>query len=143
MGPHHLASPRSCHSYVKRASLRSYLFVLQADTRIKGLDPATLECCAKAYEEYAEVPCDTEEMKDHYCEYVSASETNRINVIGVIILIVMSVVMAVVVVTRDILKMYTPMGKVAPLPERQMTTMTAAYAGETMPVHSESNEIKA
>jgi hypothetical protein len=117
--------------------------VLQADTRIKGVDPATLECCAKAYEEHRAKNCTNEDMQDHYCMYVNAHEYSRITTVGVIIAILLSCVCAAVVVTRDIMKLYTPNNKVAPIPERQMTTMTAAYAGETMPVETESNEVKA
>jgi lipoate-protein ligase B len=86
-------------------------------------------------------------MKDHYCVYVNAEEYRRITTIGVVIALLMSVVGVAIIVTRDFLKLWTPTNKVAPIPARQMTTMTAGYAGATMPVVAESNagpgEVKA
>ncbi len=127
--------------------IANFLVVSQADTRIPGLDPAKLECCTKAYEEWKDEPCDTPDMQDHYCVYVNAQEYGRITTIGIIITLLMSAICAAVIVSRDLLKMWTPANKVAPIPARQMTTMTAGYAGETMPVVTESNagpeEVKA
>ena len=81
------------------------------------------------------LPCDSEEMQDHYCMYVNAEEYTRVTTGGVICLILMSVVCVAVVVFRDIMKVWTCGGLTdAPLPKpnRQLTTMSASYAAETM-----------
>lgn len=64
---------------------------------------------------------------------------------GVICLIICSVITVLVVVLRDILKVWDCFGAVhalpGKLPDRQLTTMSAGYAGNTVvPVTTQSNE---
>ena len=97
-------------------------------------------CCAKCYEEFKEMSC--EEIKadtsadDHYCRYVDWPEYQRVQTGGVITAIILAAIMAATILFRDIMKVWTCGGLTdapLPVPDRQLTTMSAAYAAETMP----------
>jgi hypothetical protein len=92
------------------------------------------KCCSQCYEESAEEPCDD----DHYCLYVDWPEYQRIQAGGVITCAFLLGIATFTVIFRDILKVWTCGGLTDPInivaPERQLTTMSAAYAAETMPV---------
>lgn len=96
---------------------------------MEGIAPG---CCSKAYKELANEPCDP----DHYCNYIDWGEYQRIQVAGIAITIATAAVAVVVVLARDIMKVWTCGGLTedgAPtMPNRQLTTMSAAYAPETL-----------
>ena len=77
-------------------------------------------------------PCDP----DHYCNYIDAKEYRKTTVGGIVVMIIMSVVAVATVLLRDIMKVWTCFGLTdapSPTPDRQLTTMSAAYAPATMP----------
>ena len=87
-------------------------------------------CCSKAYPELKDKPCDL----DHYCNYIDWVEYARIQVIGIIITILTGVISVAIVVVRDVMMLFTPKNRIAPV--RQLTTMSAAFAPEAMPAVS-------
>ena len=106
-----------------------------ADTLKAGVKLEDVTCCAQMYAENDGKSCDLEEMKDHYCEYVNWAEYTRVTTGGVIVTILMTVIMVIVVGLRDIMKVWSCGGltdAAKPTPNRQLTTMSAAYAAETM-----------
>jgi len=88
---------------------------------------ATTVCCSRTYSALADEPCDLL----HYCNYTDQKAYAQTQLGGIIVLILMTVVSVTLVGLRDILKLFTP-AKVSPVPDRQLTTMSAAYAGDTM-----------
>jgi len=88
---------------------------------------ATTVCCSQTYPALAGEPCDLL----HYCNYTDQKAYAQTQLGGIIVLILMTVVSATLVGLRDILKVFTP-AKVSPVPDRQLTTMSAAYASDTM-----------
>ena len=92
-------------------------------------------CCSKKYEALKNEPCDL----DHFCNYVDWEAYAEVQRGGIVAAIMLTVVSAILVVCRDVLKIWTPTNKVVPAPQRQLTTMSAAYAGATMPEVSQSD----
>ena len=92
-------------------------------------------CCSKCYKELVDKPCDT----DHYCLYSDPVAYKEVETGGVICAAIGCGIMIVVVLFRDILKVWSCGGITTDAwnqptkPDRQLTTMSAAYAAETMP----------
>ena len=106
-----------------------------ADPRIKGCIHANTKCCSKCYVGEENEPCDV----DHYCMYQDPKEYKKVQDGGIICAAIGLGIMIVVVVFRDLMKVWSCGGITAdewnaPIkPDRQLTTMSAAYAGLTMP----------
>jgi hypothetical protein len=106
-----------------------------ADPRIPSCKHLYTKCCSKCYEGEENEPCDT----DHYCLYQDPKEYNRVQDGGVICAAIGCGIMIVVILFRDILQVWTCGGittdewNAPSKPDRQLTTMSAAYAGLTMP----------
>jgi hypothetical protein len=106
-----------------------------ADPRIPSCKHLYTKCCSKCYEGEENEPCDT----DHYCLYQDPKEYNRVQDGGVICAAIGCGIMIVVILFRDILQVWTCGGittdewNAPSKPDRQLTTMSAAYAAETMP----------
>jgi len=96
---------------------------------------ANTKCCSKCYKGEENDPCDA----DHYCLYQDPKEYKRVQTGGVICAAIGLGIMIVVILFRDILQVWTCGGittnewNAPSKPERQLTTMSAAYAPETMP----------
>ena len=120
-----------------RASLSSDRPAVHRETQCAK---AGTECCAQCYTEFEDLTC--EQIKadtsadDHYCRYVDWPEYRRVQTGGVVTAILLAAIMAATVLFRDIMKVWTCGGLTdapLPVPDRQLTTMSAAYAAETMP----------
>jgi hypothetical protein len=60
-------------------------------------------------------------------------EWHNVNLIGFVVAIISAVLTAGIVVARDFIQVWDPNSKVAPMPDRQLTSMSAAWAPATMP----------
>ena len=106
-----------------------------ADPRIPNCTQAYTKCCSKCYKGEENEPCDA----DHYCIYQDPKEYKRVQDGGIICAAICLAGMIVVVLFRDLLQVWSCNGITSddwntPIkPERQLTTMSAAYAGLTMP----------
>ena len=96
---------------------------------------ANTKCCSKCYKGDEAKPCDT----DHYCLYADPAAYKEVQDGGVICAAIGLGIAIVVILFRDILKVWSCGGittdewNAPSKPERQLTTMSAAYAPETMP----------
>ena len=77
---------------------------------------------------------------DHYCNFVDNKQYDKVSAVGSIITIVVAVIVVLVVVLRDVMKIWSCGGMTETSPaktqeelSRQLTSMSAAYAGVTMP----------
>ncbi len=86
--------------------------------------------------------CDPE----HYCNYQNDDEWKNVNQIGWIISIITGGIVTVLVLLRDILQVWDCFGAVdsgVQKPDRQLTTMSAAYAPNTIGEMNEPTFYKA
>ena len=89
-------------------------------------------CCAAKHE----ISCGSPEASDHWCNYLDADYYAKVQTGGIATSIAVGAIMVIVVVLRDILKVWDCFGATTSaivMPDRQLTTMSAAYAPETMP----------
>merc|ERR1719199_1813078 len=96
----------------------------------RAADP---DCCAKDYE----VACTEPEADTHWCTFVDDEYYAKVQIGGIITTIVLAAIMVLVVAARDIFKVWDCFGtttSVVQKPDRQLTTMSAAYALETVQV---------
>jgi len=81
----------------------------------------------------ADEPCDS----DHYCTFVDWDYYGGVQVAGIGLTIACVAISTIVVLLRDITKVWDCFGSIydqpGKNPGRQLTTMSAAYAAETMP----------
>ena len=88
------------------------------------------DCCSKKYlDADADGECDI----DHWCTYLDAEYYAEVQTGGMIVFFLMTGIAVVIVVTRDILKLWNHAPKIYPSPDRQLTTMSAAFAPENFP----------
>ena len=90
-------------------------------------------CCAAKHDA---VSCNSTEASDHWCNYLDADYYAKVQAGGIATTIALGALMVIIVVLRDILKVWDCFGATTSaivMPDRQLTTMSAAYAPETMP----------
>lgn len=104
--------------------------------------PDPRNCCSKKYEGLEKLPCDLE----HYCNYQNDDEWKNVNQIGWIVSIITGGIVTVLVLLRDIMQVWDCFGAVdhgVQKPDRQLTTMSAAYAPNTIGEMNEPTFYKA
>ena len=90
-------------------------------------------CCAAKHDA---VSCNSTEATDHWCNYLDADYYAKVQAGGIATTIALGALMVIIVVLRDIMKVWDCFGATTSaivMPDRQLTTMSAAYAPETMP----------
>ena len=90
-------------------------------------------CCAAKHDP---VSCNSTEATDHWCNYLDADYYAKVQAGGIATTIALGALMVIIVVLRDIMKVWDCFGATTSaivMPDRQLTTMSAAYAPETMP----------